>query len=347
MTKRIVRNFVIVLLVLLLTGAVLATIWASTIPLFTWRMAAVNAYSVVPAASVRLELRLALQKQDFQAALKLLDRQKRIAEAIGLTNFMKHDLVENTGFVLRQARLLDKESLFASWLTELKQIAPREYRLLPMLAMALSRSDPGAAEKSALEAIALLPIDELPYRSLIKIRLAHDPVRLNEICQNYGTAQLGSFHTWYYHNKGAIGQDVRTLVVSVNTAQGNDIYNTSQGLELGKTLTSEFNFDQTLPSTRFNLILPTAPGIKLKIHQVKIEGPSETAVFEPEQLFIAPTFGYVLSASEVILISEEGESIAVQARTGSFPPFGRISLTYQLDKLALFNGSDCLKKPVQ
>ncbi len=306
-------------------------------------MAAVNTYSVLPAATVRLELRTALGKNDYKRVLALLERQKNVAEAIGATNFMKHDLIENTDMALKHASLVNKQAVFADWLAELKKFAPREYRLFPMLAKSLAMTSPEAARELAGNAINLLPIDEASYRALIDASLAKDTGRLSEICDRYNSAQLGSFYSWYFQNKGSLNQDVRTLVFSVAAAGEKEVFGVSHELELGKPRTSEFNFDQKVAAERFNLILPTIPGVRLTIYQVQLESASQTVVYKPEQLFITPTLGYVASVNQVIHISDAGENIAIQPKVGVFPPFSRLVLSYRIDKLALSNEPTCLQ----
>ena len=154
---------------------------------------------------------------------------------------------------------------------------------------------------------------------------------------------LGSFHPWYYQNIGALGQDARTLVVSVETSKQGRVYSYVQGLELGKILASEFNIDQASPSKRFNLIMPTIPGVKLTIYHVQFEGLAKTVTLMPRDLYITPATGYVLSANEVLLTSNQGENIEFQVKKGSFPPFSRIKLSYKLEKLALSSSPDCLE----
>jgi len=341
--RSVVRVAAYVVLAVFIGGAIYAAYWATSVPWYAWRMAAVNSYSVAPAASIRLELRAALQRNDFKSALTALERQKQVAELMGFTNFMKHDLVRTTALAVRHAYLINEEAQFAPWLAELNKIVPRDYRLLPMRALAVARTDPAEAEKFAMEAIAVLPIDELPYRGLLSARLAQDQASLREVCETYRTAQLGSFHTWYYQSIGAIGQDARTLFVSVDTAEHGRLYSVSQGIELGKDLTSEFNVDQTASSNRFSVIMPTIPGIKLTIHSVQIESPTETMNFMPRDLIITPASGYVVSVNEVILTANQGENITFQTKSGMFPPYSRIKLSYRLEKLPLSNLPECLE----
>ena len=345
--SRTKRYILVALGLLVVGGAVVSARWVVTIPWFAWRTAAINSYSVFPATTVRLELRTALQKNDYKTALSLLRRQKRVAEAIGFTNYMKHDLVENTGMAMRQASLVGKSAFFASWLAEMKEIAPREYRLLPMVAESLSHSDPEAARVSAEEALAILPIDKAPYRALIKSSLAHDPSRLRNICRRYGKAQLGSFNAWYFQHKGSFDQDLRTIIFSAVSKQGEMLYGISHGLELGAVQTAEFNVEQTAPLPRFNIILPTIPGVKLTILDVRFESTSVSKTYKPEQLYLTPTNGFVLSVNEVILTSEFGDNIAIQAKNGPFPKFRRLTLTYKIEKLGISNDPECLMNKVQ
>jgi len=341
------RYIFIAVVIFLATGALVFARWAMTVPWFEWRTAAINSYSVLPASTVRLELRVALQKNQFEKALGLLRRQRSVAKAIGFTNFMKHDLVENTGLVMRQASLVGKLEEMTPWLAELKEIAPREYRLLPMLALSQAQSNPEAADASARQAIAVLPIDEIPYRAMIKSSLAHEPNRLKEICGNFRKAQLGSLDAWYHQHNGAFDQDLRTVMFAVKSSDSQVVYGISHGLELGVMQTAEFNFDQKLPTTRFNLILPTIPGIKMTFRQVQFEATGELSSYTPEQLFITPAHGYVLSTDTVVLTSKLGENLAIQSRLGSFPAYRRITITYQLDKLAISSSPDCLILPDQ
>jgi len=338
------RYLIAAFVILLLGGAILAVRWVVTIPWVELRSVAINSYSVIPAAMVRLELRRALQESDFDTAQRLLRRQKAVAEAIGPTNFMKFDLVQNTGLAMRQARLVGKPEYFAAWLAELRKLAPREYRLLPMLAHSLAQIDPDAAAEAANEALAILPIDEAPYRALINSSLAHDPSRLNDLCKRHRAAQIGSFNVWYFQHRGAFDQDLRTVMFMVKTPQGEALYGISHGVELGTIQTAEFNIEQNAPLPRFNLILPTIPGIKITIHEVQFESPLETKTYGSGQLYLTPTNGFVLSPNEIVLTSEFGDNIAIQAKGGSFPPFHRLTLTYEIDKLAISNSPDCLTK---
>lgn len=91
------KTFRIIALVLFLPAMFAVVIVAVLVikieSLAIFKSALVNVYSGAPAAIVLLDLRQSLRNWDFGRTIKTLRRQLSIAEVIGLTSFMKHDLL--------------------------------------------------------------------------------------------------------------------------------------------------------------------------------------------------------------------------------------------------------------
>jgi hypothetical protein len=221
------------------------------------RMAMVNIYSGTPAAIVRLDLHQALRDRDFQRALRALKQQKLIAEAIGFTRFMRHDLIENSSRAIEAARLSGTESQFLDWALELREIAPMDYLGLTLLSRIQTRNNAEAAIDAANKARNALPVDETTYRALIQRGFLFDGAdQIARNCQLYAKAQIGAFDPRYAPTASLVGQGIRTLALAFDGDATEPSYAISQGMKLGQPARNIFDVksDDDSPLTAYHTI---------------------------------------------------------------------------------------------
>jgi len=221
------------------------------------RMAMVNIYSGAPAAIVRLDLHQALRDRDFQRALKELRQQKSIAEAIGFTGFMRHDLIENSSQAVEVARLSGAENQFLDWALELREIAPMDYLGLTLLSRIQTRNNAEAAIDAAKKARNALPVDETSYRPLIQPGFRFDDAdQIATNCQLYAKAQIGAFDPRYAPTASLVGQGIRTLALAFDGDATEPSYAISQGMKLGQPARNIFDVksDDDSPLTAYHTI---------------------------------------------------------------------------------------------
>jgi len=322
----------------LITGAAAAYF----VPWLELRSNLVKLYANTPYMVVRLDLRQALRDHDFPKALELLKRQKEVAEAIGFTNFMKHDLVESTGLAVTRSLATGEQHLFSSWLEELRDIVADDYRGLALLALSLAEADPKKARELANQALTILPVDEIPYRTILISDLEQRKFSdLPSLCNRYKTAQLGAFDAATNSDMTFAGQGIRTLSLAIEKTNGSHYYATSQGIKLGDWGTSLFDFTDGNEVSSLRLILPVIAGLKITIDQISLHTPQGIKTLAPNDLIIATTYGYVLSQREFLIPSHKGETLMIHLPIGNFPEFSQVEIRYKADRLPMVNTSAC------
>jgi hypothetical protein len=309
-----------------------------------FRMALVHVYSVAPATVVRLDIREALNHRDFKRALRALKRQRMIAESIGPTFFMKHDLIESTNKVVALARLTGDEEVFADWVQDLRKMSPTDYLALSLQSQVAGSHDVEIAMDAAKQAIGVLPVNETPYRAMALGDLRQgEGKEVENICRQFSSAQLGAFEPWYDPTAGISGQGLRTLSLAFEGNGSPPKFSISHGMKLAEPVSNVFDVDSEVPSPLMRFIVPSVPGLKLTLNEIVFHTGSGVRRFSARDLRVVPTFGYALSAVEFLITSANGEALIIRPATGDFPAASQVEVGYQMDRLALANDPACLK----
>jgi hypothetical protein len=309
-----------------------------------FRIALVHVYSVAPATVVRLDIREALRNRDFKRALRALKRQKTIAESIGPTFFMKHDLVENSNKVVALARLTGDESLFVEWIQDLREMSPTDYMALSLQSQVSANHNFEKAMEVARQAIDVLPVNETPYRAMAIADLRQrEGKEIESICGQYSSAQLGAFEPWFDPTVGISGQGLRTLSLAFEGNETAPRFAVSQGMKLAEPVSNLFDVNSEDASPLMRFIVPSVPGLKLTLIEIVLHTGSGLRRYAAENLRVVPTYGYAMSAVEFLMTSANGEALIIRPASGSFPAAGQVEIAYQLDRLPLANDPACLK----
>lgn len=308
-----------------------------TYPLLQMRTDLTNLYVSLPSSTIRLRLRLAIIRNDYAEAINLLKKQKHIAEKIGFTNYMKHDLVENTWMAVEGARSTGDQELFLDWLNELEETAPNEYKVLIMQA---NSQNGDIAKVKAASAIKLLPIDEAPYRALIRNSLNNgESKQIKPYCNNLQSAQLGAIDAWADSDLTFPAQGLRTLgLTAINNSH--KTYSTTQGLKVGSWSEALFDFPTPQTAKKLALLLPMAAGVKFSISTITLTTEKGLVQYSTDQVAILATYGYALSENQFVIASKQGDTLVI------FPPkelpeFSQISINYKLERLPPVNLKAC------
>jgi len=299
-------------------------------------------YIGAPANIVRVELKMALAYRNFGEALEILERQRIIAEAMGFTNQMKFELIENTYLVVERALATGEQAIFSDWVDYLYELSPDIHIGVSLVSIVNYSNDFEKTKKFAEQALEALPTDELPYRAML---LADDRsgTRGNkaELCKRYRNAQLTAIDPVYYPNASFQGQGLRTLIMALEDEESIVFYAVSQGLKLGEFVNATFEFDRAKNYHQLRLIMPTVPGLKFTLDHIIIQGSRGRLVLSGKQLEVTPTYGYVLSRDEFLITSRFGEALLIRSNTHEFPETSQVMLRYKLERLPITNFGGC------
>jgi hypothetical protein len=299
------------------------------------KLVAVNFYSSAPFATVRLGVREAIKKADFDRALHLLKSQEGIAMKIGNTSFMTQDLIEHSDQVFRLARLVGEGERFHPWIRYLAKKDPLSVRA--SIALKLVEFDEGL-QVDIGGVSQSLGIDARIHRSQIAAVSRGSSVaeKVRSLCRSARTSQEGRYDHWFFPEKFPNAQGFSRPILSLSDNTGLSYsYPSREPLRLGGRTTSSFEFANTLSPEKFRLFLPWPIGTQVQLHQIDVTSENDTKSFRPEEIDIEPLEGFLLGKTTYLIAGDSGETLRFKLPQASDIEASRITVEFTVERLPL------------
>jgi len=328
--RRSIWSTVVVAIILMGTAALL-----NFPSLGAVKLAAVNFYSSVPFATVRLGVREAIKGADFDRALHLLKSQEEIAMKIGNTSFMTQDLIEHSDQVFRLARLVGEGERFHSWIRYLAQKDPLSVRA--SIALKLVEFDEGL-QVDIGGASQSLGIDARIHRSQIAAvsRGSSADEKVRALCSSARVSHEGRYDHWFFPEKFPHAQGFSRPVLSLTDNTGLSYsYPSREFVRLGNRTISSFEFANSHSPEKFRLFLPWPIGTRVQLHRIDVTSENNIKSIPPEEIDIEPLEGFLLNKTTYLIAGDSGETLRFRLPHASDIEAFRITVEFTAERLPL------------
>jgi hypothetical protein len=323
-------------------GVVLMTF--NALSLAEIRTGLVKLYSSVPAAVVRNSIETGLLEHDHERVVRALSNQFRISQSMGFSSTMIDDLV-NSATLLSNTQTTSKPlRSFLDLIDVVQEAAPKRYEFLVLRARAYETIDPRRAAIEARKALAHIPADERPYRTLMRIAAGTgDATALNRLCAQYRSASAGSFEVRSKPMMGRPSQGLRFMYLEFGDGVEMPRFAVHNGIQLGVPALYGFALVKLKNLQAFRLHLPFVPGVSVRMHEVRFFTESGVTTLNIDDMIVLPTNGYALTNDTFVSASPNGDTLTLMAGDGDFPSAYHIEFKLTVQRLPLIGGSSCAK----
>ena len=306
----------------------------------TWH----DAYSSIPGFIVRYPIILAARGGDYPQAAATLNRQANLAELLGINDYMRRDLVENTRYIMDRARYDYHYTAMQQWLDRLEQIAKNNYLAKLLAAEARAYTNPKNAEQFMSTIRKAAPSYDRAYRPVLEsnLRGANDDM-VATACRQYAVAQASAFSMFEFLQVTFQGQNVGNLFLELRDRANDTIMLPHEGFKLNERRQYTFEFGDQPEQDLIRVHVPSLPGLKIVTHGLSFNSNRGARRFNPNELKIVSRNGYFVDAKTSIITSFRGDILSYAPQKGRFPASEAITFDLEIRRLPLSNHQVCLK----
>ncbi len=296
----------------------------------------------LPAVATNFAIQKYAKVRDFKSGVAGLERELSIIQWTNTSrSSMLRGLLENTDQFMGVAALASDYADMAPYLERLVNYQPDLFIARIWLGQALSHSKPEAAFPHLEEAAKIVPADDRPYRIAVSVALAlGDRGKAADWCGRYAKAQFGGIRPLIYRNIFA-GTGFRKLALEVSNASGKTSLITNEGIQVGAEQTYDFDLPERVSPDSLRLHTGVLPGVGITFGDMVLYGPDGQHRLGPDQFFILPDRGFMLSSARMVTVSPDGDIITFLPRSGTFGSIDRVDIEMTFERLGLATLPGC------
>ena len=323
----------------LLLGAVAVALFLFVVPVGTTKVI----YAAIPSALFGPSIREAAALGRFTQASDLLAQQANLSEQMGLNDTMKQNLVSQSFEVVDRARNRNQFEDLLAWLERLDKISPNSLLANLMLSDAKIRSGHLVEELKLRKIREIVPSLDTIYRAAIEQSVRQQNTSsIGKWCKMYQGSQLGALNPQVFNPSRVMGQGLSGFFLEVIDRQGRVVAGANYSIQLNERRGYEFESHNLPEQSQLIIQLPTLPGLKITVHNVKFVARGTITSYPGEDLLLLPKRGFILDKNQSLITSPSGDTLFMYPMSGRFPPSDKVVLELEFVKLALFNHSMCI-----
>jgi len=331
-----------VAIVSLVAGALLIVVLIVLLAVPAVRFSLFRIVTELPAVATNFAIQKYAKERDFESGVAGLERELSIMQWTDTSrSSMLRGLLENTELFMGVAALASDYATLAPYLERLVNDQPDLFITRIWLGQALSHSNPQAAFPHLEEAARIVPADDRPYRIAVSAALAlGDKDKASAWCGRYAEAQFGGLRPLIYRNIFG-GTGLRKLALEVSNASGKASLITNEGVQIGVGQTYDFDLPERLDPDALRLHTGILPGIGITFGDMILYGPEGQRRLGPDQFFVLPDSGFMLSAERMVTVSPDGDIITFLPRSGTFGTTDRVDIEMTFERLGFATLPGC------